>query len=419
MHRVGQIALFLGIFIAIIGGVHFYIWIRLIHATSLPAPWSRVATIAVLILGLSLPATFLLSRALPESVARAVLFVPYLWMGMMFLFFFFLLATDVLRALTSLGLWASGHTDLLAAAGRRVLVARVLAGTVMLAVAGCSVVAVHTALARPVVREVRVELPHLPASMSGFTIVQLTDLHVGPTLGEKWLRGVVGEVNALRPDLVAITGDLVDGSVPQLRAAVAPIGELKAPHGVFFITGNHEFYSGVGPWLAELRRLGVQVLENERVAISRGAQVTDGAFDLAGVHDYSAHTVGNGHYRADLPKALAGRDPTRALVLLAHQPRAARQAAELGVGLQLSGHTHGGQIWPWRYLVYLQQPWVSGRHRVGATTLYVSDGTGFWGPAMRLGTSAEITRVTLVAPAGGTGKQGDGETGSKAGLKSR
>ncbi len=201
---------------------------------------------------------------------------------------------------------------------------------------------------------------------------------------------MVRTVNDLRPDAVVITGDLVDGSVAELGAHVAPLAGLRAKHGVFFVTGNHEYYSGVDAWLAELGRLGVRVLANERVALGEG----DAVFDLAGVHDWSGRRM-PGPHKPDLPKALAGRDPARPVVLLAHQPKHAREAVEHGVSLMLSGHTHGGQIWPWTALVGLDQPYVKGLHRSGRTQVYVSEGTGYWGPPMRLGSEPEITRVVL------------------------
>jgi uncharacterized protein len=213
---------------------------------------------------------------------------------------------------------------------------------------------------------------------------------VGPTIGRTFMVDLVRRVNELQPDVVAITGDLVDGSVAELGAAVAALGDLKAKHGVYFVTGNHEYYAGAHEWVAYLGTLGIRVLRNERVTIGEG----ESAFDLAGVDDWTAgqHASDHGH---DLPKALAGRDESRELVLMAHQPRSITEAAERGVGLQLSGHTHAGQIWPWRYFVYLQQPFVAGLAKRKDTWIYVSPGTGYWGPPMRLGSRAEITRVIL------------------------
>ena len=187
-----------------------------------------------------------------------------------------------------------------------------------------------------------------------------------------------------------MTGDLVDGSVAQLRHEVAPIFRLRARHGVFFVTGNHEYYSGAEQWIAHLSRLGIRVLRNERVRVGNGEH----SFDLAGIDDHHGGRMLPGH-GPDLDRATEGRDAGRELVLLAHQPLAIYDAARLGVGLQLSGHTHGGQIWPMKYLVRLQQPYIAGLVRHGQTQLYVSEGTGFWGPPVRLGTRSEVTQVTL------------------------
>ena len=197
--------------------------------------------------------------------------------------------------------------------------------------------------------------------MHGTTIVQISDVHVGPTLGRDFVEDIVARVNALAPDLVAITGDLVDGSVSHLKAEVAPIAGLRSRFGTYFVTGNHEYYSGTESWCRELAgALGIRVLRNERVSIGD----EHASFDLAGIDDHDAKRFGGA---SDVAKATAGRDPTRELVLLAHQPRAAFEADRHGVGLQLSGHTHGGQIWPWNYFVYLQQPIVAGLRRIGNT----------------------------------------------------
>jgi len=239
---------------------------------------------------------------------------------------------------------------------------------------------------------VGVKLERLPPALSGLTIVQLTDVHIGPTIGRSFLEHVVERTNQAKPDAIVITADLADGSVAALRTHVEPLAKLRARHGVFFVTGNHEYYSGVEEWLDELARLGVRPLRNERVAIVDASA----SIDLAGVDDASAHMPGHG---ADYARALGGAAPDRELVLLAHQPSQIVHAARAGVGLQLSGHTHGGQIWPFGALVRLNQPYVAGLHRHDERTqIYVSRGTGYWGPPMRLFCPAEITKVVL-APA--------------------
>jgi predicted MPP superfamily phosphohydrolase len=242
------------------------------------------------------------------------------------------------------------------------------------------------------IREVRVTLPRLPHELDGIKILQLSDLHVGPSLGQEFVKHVVELTNADQPDVIAITGDLVDGAVSELRHLIEPFAQLKARYGVYFVTGNHEYYSGVEAWCTFLQELGVRVLRNERVSIGSAAA----SFDLAGIDDYSASHFGPGQ-GPDLAHALRGRDPSRELVLLAHQPRAIHEAERAGVGLQLSGHTHGGQIWPFGFLVKLQQPAVAGLRRIGDAFLYVSRGTGYWGPPMRLGAPSEITRLVLLS----------------------
>jgi uncharacterized protein len=257
---------------------------------------------------------------------------------------------------------------------------------------GLGIYALYNGTRSVVVKPVDVVLHRLPQSFDGFRIAQITDLHIGPMIDGAWLKKIVDQVNALNVDIIVVTGDLVDGAVADLAPHVAVLAELNAKHGVYFITGNHEYYSGADAWCEHVASLGLRVLRNERVTIAR---VSGDSFDLAGVDDWHSHRfAGQG---ANLAKALAGRDVNKPVVLLAHQPAAIDEAAQHGVDLQLSGHTHGGQIWPFNYLVYVQQPYSTGlhRHRDTATQIYTSAGTGFWGPPMRLGTRAEISEITL------------------------
>jgi hypothetical protein len=248
---------------------------------------------------------------------------------------------------------------------------------------------------RPRVVDVKVPLRGLPPALEGFTIAQISDVHVGPTIKRDFVRGIVEIVNSLDADVIAITGDLVDGSVEQLGPHVEPLSHLRARHGAYFVTGNHEYYSGAKPWIAELRRLGVHVLLNEHVVLNhRGAPLL-----LAGVTDYSAHQFDPAQH-SDPQAALAGASPDlRPRVLLAHQPRSAAAAADAGFDLQLSGHTHGGQFWPWNLFVRLQQPFTAGLDRLANLWVYTSRGSGYWGPPQRLGVPSEIARIRLVAAA--------------------
>jgi predicted MPP superfamily phosphohydrolase len=243
------------------------------------------------------------------------------------------------------------------------------------------------------VRRVEVPIDGLPPALDGFTIAQISDLHVGPTIRRGYVEAVVDAVNGLAPDLIAVTGDLVDGGVPQLASHTAPLSKLSARHGTYFVTGNHEYYSGVNAWLAELTRLGLHVLLNEHIVVHH-----DGAdMVIAGVTDYGAHHFHPSH-RSDPAVALRGAPHDVALrVLLAHQPRSAFAAERAGYDLQLSGHTHGGQFLPWTFLVRFWQPFTAGLHRLGRLWVYVSRGTGYWGPPKRLGAPSEITQLRLVA----------------------
>lgn len=248
--------------------------------------------------------------------------------------------------------------------------------------------------ARRVARVVKVDVPidGLPEALHGYSIAQISDIHVGPTIKRPYLNAIVNRVNALRADAIAVTGDLVDGSVQRLAPHTQPLARLSAPDGAFFVTGNHEYYSGAAEWIAELRRLGLTVLLNEHVVRQRGGA----CLVIAGVTDYSAQHFNPAH-RSD-PRAAAAGAPSDAAVriLLAHQPRSAQAAADAGFDLQLSGHTHGGQFFPWNLFVPLQQPFVAGLHRVRRLWVYTSRGTGYWGPPKRFGAPSEITLVRLV-----------------------
>jgi uncharacterized protein len=245
---------------------------------------------------------------------------------------------------------------------------------------------------RPRVVDVPIVLPRLAAALDGVRVVQISDVHVGPTVGAAFVRDVVERVNELEPDLVAITGDLVDGRAGVHGAGIEPLAGLRSRHGTFYVTGNHEYYWGIDDWLPRFRDIGLRVLRNERVAITQNGAT----LDLAGIDDHESRRW-RGH-GPDLARALDGRDPDRAVVLLAHQPRQVHVARRHAVDLQLSGHTHGGQIWPWHGAVRIQQGGlIAGHYRFGDTQLYVSRGTGYWGPPIRIGAPAEISRITLLA----------------------
>jgi uncharacterized protein len=374
---------------ALSAGIHAYVWLRLVRGADLPRRWRALATLAIALLFVSVPLS-ISSRTFAPALSSTLSWISMPWMALVGLTFVALAAIDAARLLGWLGRRARrAPAPELPSPSRRRFLARITGGAAA-TVAGASVArGMVTARGSHEVVDVEIALPKLPRELDGFTIVQLSDLHVGLTIDREFVQRVVDRTNALSPDLVALTGDLVDGHVEDLRGDAAPLGQLRARHGVFAVTGNHEYYSGADPWIAELTRLGARYLRNERVSIGRGAA----SFDLAGVDDYNARGDGHGE---DLAAATGGRDPSRALVLLAHQPRQVRRAARHGVDLQLSGHTHGGQIWPWHYIVKIQQGGLlAGRYEHEGTQLYVTRGCGYWGPPVRLLAPLEITRVIL------------------------
>ena len=244
---------------------------------------------------------------------------------------------------------------------------------------------------RAAVLTVEIPIADLPELLHGFSIVQITDIHVGATIKNGYVSRIVEAVNELDADMIAVTGDLVDGSVARLARHTEPLGRLTARYGVFFVTGNHEYYSGAHAWIAELRRLGMSVLLNEHVVLEHfGESVV-----VAGVTDLSAHHFDPAH-RSDPVAAIAGAPVQSVKLLLAHQPRSALAAAQAGFHLQLSGHTHGGQFFPWNLVVKLFEPFTAGLHRHDGLWLYVSRGTGYWGPPKRFGAPSEITHLKLV-----------------------
>jgi predicted MPP superfamily phosphohydrolase len=266
------------------------------------------------------------------------------------------------------------------------------AWVVLAAAATATLLGAWNARRTAAVVRVDVPVPGLPAALHGFTIAQISDVHVGPTIRGGYLQAIVDRVNRLEADMIAVTGDLVDGSVAELAPHVEPLAALRSRHGTFFVTGNHEYYSGAHAWIAELRRLEVRVLLNEHVVLRHeGSEVV-----VAGVTDHGAHHFDFGH-RSDPRAAVLGAPLGAALrLLLAHQPRSALAAVGLGYHLQLSGHTHGGQFWPWNLFVRLQQPFTAGLHRLQDLRIYISRGTGYWGPPKRFGAPSEITHLRMV-----------------------
>ncbi|MFP2895161.1 metallophosphoesterase [Corallococcus sp. 4LFB] len=309
------------------------------------------------------------------------------WMGLVLYLLMFTLGLDVVRSVLARVRRAPEPPS----PERRAFLARGMAAGATVAGVTVSSFGAWRAFHPPDVRDIPVRLPGLPKALEGFTLVQLTDIHIGGVLQRRFVDELVARTNALKPDLIAVTGDLVDGTVPELGRYVGGFGALQARHGAYFVTGNHDYYSGVEAWTEFVRGLGITVLRNRTVSIG-GAGAS---FDLIGVDDWSASRFGEAGY--DLDAALQGRRPDRASVLLAHQPSNFEVVAQRGLGLQLSGHTHGGQMFPGNvlgHLIWGEQN--AGLSRLAESHLYVSRGCGFVGPPMRVAAPPEIARIILL-----------------------
>ncbi|MFD3550241.1 metallophosphoesterase [Streptomyces sp. NPDC058655] len=418
--------------------VHRWLWIRLVRDTTVPGGLPRrVGTSLAIALPLLSVAALTAGRAgAPFWLQQAVAWPGFLWLALLLYLTLTMLVAEPIRALllrrlahrpspegvtapagapvpapagaaASSDVPAPSETPAPATAGapgapeapaapaavpavrgpsRRTL-ARAVGGAAAAAAVATVANGAHGVLRGPTVKRVHVPLAKLPRAAHGFRIAVVSDVHLGPVLGRAHTRRIVDTVNRTQPDLIAIVGDLVDGSVHDLGPAAEPLRELRARHGAYFVTGNHEYFSGAAQWVEHVRELGLTPLENARRELPY--------FDLAGVNDIAGESEGQG---PDFAAALDDRDRARAAVLLAHQPVVIHDAVRYGVDLQLSGHTHGGQLWPGKYLADLANPTVAGLERYGDTQLYVSRGAGAWGPPVRVGAPSDITVVELASP---------------------
>jgi hypothetical protein len=393
---------------AVVALMHLYIWKRLVKDTVRPGRLRRALTVVVVVLAVLVFATLVLPRVIGAGASTWFAWPGYIWFGLV-VYLFLALAVLELPRLALRG-WVRRkplEATAMAPAGaavepattpeepsatpgvsRRLFLSRgagLVAGAASVSLVG---VGMANALGPPDLLRVPVRLPKLDPAFDGFRIAVVSDIHLGPLSGRAHTERIVRMINATSPDLVAIVGDLADGTVAELGSAAEPLRDLVSREGTFFVTGNHEYYGEPDVWLRELDRLGLHPLRNENTVIRRGGA----AFDLAGVNDIAGRSFDDG---PDFERALAGRDTARPTVLLAHQPVQVTEAARHDVALQLSGHTHGGQIWPFHLAVPLAQPAVSGLSTVDGTQLYVTRGAGFWGPPVRVGAPPDITVISL------------------------
>lgn len=372
--------------ISVLTLLHVYIGVRLIPALPIGTPYKWLAALllvsSVLLIPLGMAARTIEKQPLSDRLA---------WVGLLMMgFFSSLLALTVLRDLLLIVLHIMHSLRGISAAADFTADSALCVPVFALLL---TLLGVYNARRSAPVKSIDVPIAGLAAALHGLKIVQISDIHIGPTIKRGYVEKIVATVNGLNPDIIAVTGDVVDGSVPQLQADARPLGALSARHGTFFVTGNHEYYSGADTWIAEFRRLGFKVLMNEHVVVNHdGAHVI-----VAGVTDYSGGNFSAAH-ESSPEKAISGA-PSEILfrLLLAHQPRSAPAASKAGFTLQLSGHTHGGQFLPWQLFIRLQQPFVHGLAKLNDLWVYTSRGTGYWGPPIRLAAPSEVTLLSLVA----------------------
>lgn len=379
--------------------IHLYLSLRIIPPLGLKKPMRWLLWAMALTLFLLVPLTAFLRTIHPAPFFYNALFwTSFIAAGYILLLFPFMAAKDL--ACLLLKIFGAIKSRLAASGGghpphnaerRNFLTNAINLGVI--SVSGLlSGVAITNARAVPAVKEVDVPIPGLKESLDGFRIAHITDTHISHSIHRSFMQGVVDAVNNLKPDLISFTGDMVDGLPREMARDVAPVAGLKARHGVFFVTGNHDYYWDLNGWLKESKKNGMTVLINEHKVIFHG----ECKIMVAGVTDYSA-----GHYvpfhRTDPDKAVNGAPECDFRIMLAHQPKSAPGVSRTGVDLQLSGHTHGGQFFPWNLVIPLLHPVKPGLHRYNGMWVYVSRGSGYWGPPYRLGAPSEITLLTLRA----------------------
>ena len=383
-----RIALFLTIVLVVVVGGHLYLYRRLFRDTTSDRRIRRIGALALTLAGASLFLARSVFTRFHTGWGDALAFAAWCWMGVGL---YLGMSLAVFHSWRRVDGWRRARAGAPPVSpDRRQFLARAAVGGAGLVAAGFSAYGVRRAFAPPSIDEVAVRMPRLHRAFDGLRIVQVSDVHIGDVLGRPFLEEMVRRCNALRPDLVAVTGDLVDGRLSQLGSTISALQDLRSRWGTYFITGNHEFYSGDVEWCTGLDRMGVTVLRNRTVSLRDG----NARLDLVGVDDYGQKDRPRGW---DLESALAARDPEHPAVLLAHQPRAVEDAVEKGIGLQLSGHTHGGQLFPMTGVVAALWRYSAGLYRVGDGHVYVHRGTGFWGPPMRIGSPPEIAVITLMA----------------------
>ncbi len=364
----------------------WYLKRRLVGLTRLTAEHQKYLDVALFFF-IFVPLVAIPMRFVGGWLSDVFSWVAYVSMGFFSYVFILTLLRDGTYSSITLFKKIRGDED---AISRRELFSRGFGKTIIGVSAATAGYGLYEARKYAQIVEQTVTLKSLPEAFDGFRIAQISDIHVGLTIKKGFIEGIAEQVNELKADLVAITGDLVDGTVEHLHDHVLPLASIKSKHGSFFCTGNHEYYSGAEEWGGALEKMGIRVLLNENQVIEKKGQ----KLYIAGVTDYRAERYLSAH-KTSVRKALLNTKVDDCVILLAHNPYSITEAGQNKVDLQLSGHTHGGQFFPWNLFVYLVYPYVKGLHKHDDTFIYVNRGTGYWGPPVRIGVPSEITLLTL------------------------
>ena len=374
--------------------IHGIVGIRIIPFLNLSHPVKIIVwSVIVILAALPIIPIILRSKGFENESVDIFSWAGYISLGFFVLTFLTVITKDIVYILiglfTKIAAYFENTIEPLDPS-RRDFIQKMLSIGIITTTGASTLVGLYNARKGPTIMRSNIPLNKLGKNLNGLTIAQISDLHVGPTIKEGYVEGVVDQVNNLNPDVIAITGDLVDGSVKYLAKHVEPLKDLHANVGKYFVTGNHEYYSGVDRWLDKTDQLGLKNLIDSHDVIKRGSD----SITIGGVTDYRSSTIKPDH-KSDANKAFYGAPKNIPKILLAHQPWSIFNAHDAGTDLQLSGHTHGGQFWPFTYAVRMANPYTAGLHDHNGTWIYVNRGTGYWGPPMRLGVNSEITLVTL------------------------
>ena len=366
--------------ILILGSAAIYIGNRISNWLELSLAWS-IATYVILAFTVFFQlSSFLFKRFYSKffDPENSVIFnyLSYLTLGIFTSLFIYVLAADIAIIFWSLAIGLVNYN----------LVFWIVTAIVI----SSTIIGVFQAAFGPKIYKIDIKIKNLPQGFDGFLIAQISDLHVGSVIGEKYTKKIVDLTNKLNPDIIVLTGDMIDGTTDQLRKKIAPIANLKAKNGVYFVPGNHEYYWNGPSWIEEFSRLGARCLINQNILISKN----DERILIAGIPDYEAGWMIKSH-APNIKKAAANASEPIIKILLSHQPKSYKEAEEAGFDLQLSGHTHGGQFFPWSLIVSWVQPYYKGLGKYKNMWIYTNRGTGFWGPPFRFGVPSEITLIKL------------------------